>query len=139
MAVLGAGASAHTAGLETLGWALGLLVAGLALLAAVTGLCVGCQLYRIVARLRGVRSHRLDRIDLADLGATPDGEVVVKFTHPLCTDCRALEDRLRAEGRRIVSVDVARRPDLACRYGVTVVPTAVAVTGDGQVTARLAG
>jgi hypothetical protein len=139
VAVLGAAAIAHTAGFQTLGWALGLLVAGLALLAALTGLCVGCQLYRIGARVRGVRSHRLDRIDLADLGATPDDEVVVAFTHPLCTACRALEKHLRAEGRRIVSVDVSRHPELARRYGVAVVPTAVAVTGEGEITARLAG
>jgi thiol-disulfide isomerase/thioredoxin len=137
--VLGAAAIAYAAGFETLGWTLGLLVVGLALLAAATGLCVGCELYRIGARLRGVRSHSLDRIDLADLGVTPDGEVVVEFTHPLCTDCRALEERLRVEGRRVVSVDVSRRPDLARRYGVAVAPTAVTVTGEGEVTARLAG
>lgn len=63
----------------------------------------------------------------------------MEFTHPLCTDCRALEERLRVEGRRVVSVDVSRRPDLARRYGVAVVPTAVTVTGEGEVTARLAG
>jgi hypothetical protein len=138
-AVLGLASVAHAIGLHSVGWALGLLVAGLALLAAVTGLCVGCRIYRIGARLRGVRSHRLDRIDLSDLDVPPDGEVVVEFTHPLCTDCRALEERLRAEGRRIVTVDVSQRPDLARRYGVAVVPTAVAVTGDGAVTARMAG
>ena len=63
----------------------------------------------------------------------------MEFTHPLCTDCRALEERLRVEGRRVVSVDVSRRPDLARRYGVAVVPTAVTVPGEGEVTARLAG
>jgi Domain of unknown function (DUF4395) len=136
---LGAASAAHAFGVHTLGWTLGLLVAGLALLAAVTGLCVGCELYRVAARLRGVRSHRLERIDLADLGVRPDGEAVVEFTHPLCTDCRALEERLRAEGRRLVTVDVSQRPDLARRYGVGVVPTAVAITAEGAVTARLAG
>jgi hypothetical protein len=137
--VLGAATAAHAAGLSTLGWTLGLLVAGLALLAAATGLCAGCEMYRLGARLRGIRSHRLERIDLRDVGLSPDGEVVVEFTHPLCTDCRALETRLRAEGRRVVTVDVSSRPELARKYGIAVVPTAVTVRGDGAVSARLAG
>ena len=139
VAVLGAASLAHAADLAGLGWALGLLVAALALTAAASGLCAGCELYRIGARLRGVRSHRLDRIDLADLDFPPNGEVVVQFTHPLCSDCRALESRLREEGRPVVTVDVSRRPELARKYGVALVPTAVAVSGTGAVVSRLAG
>jgi thiol-disulfide isomerase/thioredoxin len=139
VAVLGAASLAHAAGLAGLGWALGLLVAALALTAAATGLCAGCELYRIGARLRGVRSHRLDRIDLSDLDLSPNDEVVVQFTHPLCSDCRALERRLREEGRSVVTVDVSRRPELARKYGVALVPTAVAVSGTGAVVSRLAG
>jgi hypothetical protein len=139
VAVLGAATAAHAAGLSTLGWTLGVLVSGLALLAAATGFCAGCEMYRLGARLRGIRSHRLERIDLRDVGLSPDGEVVVEFTHPLCTDCRALEARLRAEGRRVVTVDVSSRPELARKYGIAVVPTAVTVRGDGAVSARLAG
>jgi Domain of unknown function (DUF4395)/Thioredoxin len=139
VAVLGAASVAHVVNLHTVGWALGLLVAGLALLAAVTGLCAGCELYRIGARLRGVRSHRLERIDLAELGLSADGEIVVEFSHPLCTDCRALEARFRAQGRNVVTVDVSARPELARKYGVAIVPTAVAVNGAGAVLRRLAG
>ncbi|MGH3015140.1 MAG: DUF4395 family protein [Gaiellaceae bacterium] len=139
VAVLGGASLAHALGFSTLGWALGLLVAALALTAAATGLCAGCELYRIGARLRGVRSHRLDRIDLSDLDLSPNGDVVVQFTHPLCSDCRTLELRLRAEGRRVVTVDVSRRPELARKYGVALVPTAVAVSGTGAVVSRLAG
>ena len=139
LGVLGAATAVHAAGLSVLGWTLGLLVAGLALLAAATGFCAGCEMYRLGARLRGIRSHRLERIDLGDVGVSPDGEVVVEFTHPLCTDCRALEARLRAEGRRVVTVDVSSRPELARKYGIAVVPTAVSVRGDGAVSARLAG
>jgi thiol-disulfide isomerase/thioredoxin len=137
--MLGAASVAHAVGLSTLGSVLGLLVAGLALLAAATGLCAGCEVYRLWARLRGVRSHRLDRVDLADVGLSPDGEVVVQFTHPLCSGCRRLEERLRAEGRSVVTVDVSRHPELARKYGVAVVPTAVEVTGTGLVQSRLAG
>ena len=52
--VLGTASVAHAVGLHTFGWALGLLVAGLALLSAATGFCVGCQAYRLLARFRGV-------------------------------------------------------------------------------------
>jgi hypothetical protein len=54
VAVLGSAALAHAFGLTTLGWSLGLLVAGLALLSATTGFCIGCQLYRWLARVRGI-------------------------------------------------------------------------------------
>jgi Domain of unknown function (DUF4395) len=137
--VLGAATVASAIGLTTVGAALGLLVAGLALLAGLTGLCAGCEAYRLGARLRGVRSHRLDRVELADLGLQPEGEVIVQFTHPLCSDCASLERRLRAEGRSVVVVDVSRRPELARKYGVALVPTAVAVNSTGAVLARLAG
>lgn len=53
-AVLGSGAIALAGGLTVLGWALGLLVAALALLAATTGFCIGCEAYKVLARVRGV-------------------------------------------------------------------------------------
>jgi thiol-disulfide isomerase/thioredoxin len=137
--VLGAASIFHAAGLTTVGWALGLLVAALALLAASTGLCAGCEMYKLGARLRGIRAHLLDRIDLSELGVEHGGELVVQFTHPLCTDCRTLEQRLRDDGHRVVTVDVSRRPELARKYGIAVVPVAVAVAGGGTVTTRLAG
>jgi hypothetical protein len=137
--VLGAATLAYALGFTTAGGTLGLLVAGLALVAAATGLCAGCELYRLGARLRGIRSHRLDRVELGDLGLAPNGEVVVQFTHPLCSDCSALERRLRGEGRDVVTVDVSQRPELARKYGVALVPTAVAVSSNGAVLDRLAG
>ena len=137
--VLGAASIFHAAGLTTVGWALGLLVAALALLAASTGLCAGCEMYKLGARLRGIRAHLLDRIDLSEIGVDHGGELVVQFTHPLCTDCRTLEQRLRDDGHRVVTVDVSRRPELARKYGIAVVPVAVAVAGGGTVTTRLAG
>ena len=136
---LGAATAAYIAGATLVGQALGVLVAGLALLAASTGLCVGCEMYRIAARVRGVRTRRIDSVDLAELGAPVGaGEIVVQFTHPLCTDCRTLEDDLRSAGRTVVTVDVSRRPELARKYGVALVPTAVAVGPGGMVTERLA-
>jgi thiol-disulfide isomerase/thioredoxin len=139
VAFLGAATVAHAAGLTALGWALGLIVAALALLAATTGLCVGCEMYKIGARLRGIRPGQITRVDLTELGAErQEGETVVQFTHPLCTDCHALERELRAAGGRLITVDVSRRPELARKYGVALVPTAVAVGPDGFVTRRIA-
>jgi hypothetical protein len=54
VAVLGSATVFHAFGFHLLGWALGLLVAGLALLSAATGFCVGCQIYRLLARARGI-------------------------------------------------------------------------------------
>jgi len=136
---LGSATLAHALGFATVGWALGLIVAALALLAAITGVCVGCEIYRLGARIRGIRPGRIERVDLAEIGAAGrKGEIVVQFTHPLCTDCHTLERELVAAGRDVVTVDVSRRPELARKYGVALVPTAVAVGPEGIVTARLA-
>lgn len=143
LAVLAAASLAYVVGFTQLGAALGLLVAALALLAAVTGFCAGCWLYRIGAHVRLIRSHAFERIDLADLTApgasSRDSELVVAFTHPLCTDCRSLTEELRTSGRPFVAVDVREKPELARKYGIALVPTAVQVASDGRVTARLAG
>ena len=93
---------------------------------------------QVAARLRGVRSKVIDQVDLVELGAVVEGEVVVEFTHPLCTDCRELERSLRHEGRAVLTIDVSKQPHLARKYGVTVVPTAVLVGPDGAVRARIA-
>jgi len=134
---LTAAAAAYLTGLRAVGAALGGLVAALALLAATTGLCVGCEAYRLLARARGVRRGSVGAVDLGELGA--GGPLtLVQFTHPLCSDCHELEGRLRADPRPLVTVDVAERPDLARRYHVTVVPTAFAVAADGTILERLA-
>jgi len=51
--VLTAAAAASLAGLSTVGAALGGLVAALALLAAATGFCAGCEAYKLGCLLRG--------------------------------------------------------------------------------------
>ena len=52
-AVLTAASLAYAGGLTVLGIALGALVAVLALLAAVTGFCTGCEAYKLGCRLTG--------------------------------------------------------------------------------------
>jgi hypothetical protein len=135
---LSAATAAFLLGASGIGWALAGVVAVLALFAAATGICVGCELYRIVARLRGVRPGSLERIDLGDLGVSANDALVVQFTHPLCTGCRELESKLRRDDRNFVLVDVSERADLARKYHVAVVPTAFELNNDGLVLARLA-
>jgi hypothetical protein len=53
LAVLGAATLAAAVGAGTLGLALGGLVAALALLAAATGFCAGCEAYKLGCLLRG--------------------------------------------------------------------------------------
>ena len=138
--VLSSASVAYLVGLTALGVGLALLVSGLALLAAVTGFCAGCQLYRLGARLRGIRGRELRRIEPADIGlGEAAGDTIVAFGHPLCTDCTNLLDELRAAGRRFVNIDVRARPELARKYGIALVPTAVEVAADGRVISRLAG
>jgi Domain of unknown function (DUF4395) len=133
---LGGATLAFLLGAPAVGWTLTLIVAALALLAAATGLCAGCEVYKLTARLRGIAAKHVPRIDPGDVGLTGAG--VVQFTHPLCADCIKWERRLQHEGRSHVSVDVSRSPELARKYGIAVVPTVVEVSGDGTVLERLA-
>ena len=133
--LLGASA-AHLAGLHAVGWALTGMVAALATLAVVTGFCMGCSMYRLMSRLRGIRPGHHDRVDTRDFGVT--SEAVVQFTHPLCSDCNDLARSLSEAGEDLVLVDVTKQPDLARKYHVDVVPLALRVSGEGRVLERLA-
>jgi hypothetical protein len=138
-AFLAAAAAAWWFGAETLGTALGGIVAALALLAASTGLCAGCEMYRLMARLRGISPQHHDRLDPADLVGLGDrSRAYVEFTHPLCSECRDWEERLRVNGEALITLDVRERPDLARKYGIAIVPTVFAVAADGTVLERLA-
>lgn len=136
VAFLGGATAAFLAGAPAVGWTLTLIVAALALLAAATGLCMGCEVYKLSARVRGIAAKHVARIDPGDVPL--DGAGVVQFTHPLCSECLEWERRLESEGRPHAAIDVSRRPELARKYGVAVVPTVVAVAGDGTVLERLA-
>ena len=139
--VLGAGfllaaSAAHAAGLHAVGWMLVAIVAALATLAVVTGFCMGCSMYRLMSRLRGIRPGHHDRVETADFGISSDA--VVQFTHPLCSDCAELSRTLADAGANVVLVDVTRKPDLARKYHVDVVPLALRVSAGGRVLERLA-
>jgi hypothetical protein len=55
LAFLGAASVAYLVGWTTVGAVLGGIVAALALLAAVTGFCTGCNAYKILCALTGRR------------------------------------------------------------------------------------
>jgi hypothetical protein len=137
-ALLGSAALAWWLGSPALGTSLGLLVAALALLAASTGFCAGCEVYRLVARLRGISPRHHGHIEPADLEGVNGRPVYVEFTHPLCSACREWERRLGSEPEALLKLDVSDRPDLARKYGVAVVPTVLKVAPDGDVLERLA-
>jgi hypothetical protein len=137
-AILGAAALAWWLGAPVVGTVLGSVVAALALLAASTGLCVGCELYRLTARLRGISPRHHSRLDVADLNGVGGGPAYVEFTHPLCSECRTWEERLGSRPDPLVKLDVSDRPDLARKYGIAVVPTVLRVAPDGAVLERLA-
>lgn len=58
VAFLAASSLAFAIGSAGVAWALALVVAALAGLAAVTGLCIGCEIYLLLAGRRGVALHR---------------------------------------------------------------------------------
>jgi hypothetical protein len=138
-AFLGAAALAWWLGSPIAGTVLAAIVAALALLAAASGFCAGCELYRLSARLRGISPRQHSRIDPADLGSL-DGHsrAFVEFSHPLCADCREWERRLAARSEPVVNIDVREHAELARRYGIAVVPAVFLISSDGTVLERLA-
>ena len=78
---LGAASLAFLLGADTVGWVLVTIVAVLAGISAVTGLCVGCEMYVWLVRLRGgVRVVKIDR-ELGE-GARGRGPRGTRRRHP---------------------------------------------------------
>jgi len=147
-------------GATVVGWTLALVVAALAALAAVTGLCVGCEMYVLLVRLRGgVRVVTVERtspgggehtalrpVRRGEFPPVPDRflggtEVWLVFTTEYCAVCPSVVEMLTTErpGDRVVTLDVADHLDLASTYRVRRAPTVVHAAADGTVTARLSG
>jgi hypothetical protein len=135
---LGGAALTWWLGAPVVGTVLGSIVSALALLAASTGVCAGCEIYRLTARLRGISPQHHATLDPVDLGLGNAPRTHVEFSHPLCAECVQWQERLRARGEPMVTIDVRERPELAHKYGIAIVPTVVAVAADGRVLERLA-
>jgi hypothetical protein len=74
LAVLSGASLAFAVGPPLIGSALGMLVAVLALLAAATGFCVGCWMYRMAAPLLGVHLLHLEQAAICADCAVPRDE-----------------------------------------------------------------
>ena len=123
------------------GWTLALSLAAAAAFAAMTGICLGCLSYRLMAKAGGLGRVRSQEVQLSDLGsceAATGSHKLVAFTHPLCSDCHEWDDRLEREAAAVVRIDVGERPDLARKYGIALVPTIWEVDAQGLVLRQLA-
>jgi hypothetical protein len=154
-------------GAGIVGWGLVVVVGALAGLSAITGLCVGCELYVGLVRIRGgVRVTKVDRIadgrrrtepsheggrtratsrhdGLAPLpdqwgDDRPDWLVFSTEYCAVCPSVVAEIERVRP-GERVAVLDVAEHLDLAARYRVRRAPTVLRTDAAGAVVARLAG
>ena len=146
-----------TLGLSTVGWVLTLMVSGLAALAAISGICVGCEMYVLYVRFRGgVRIVTIDRE--AGHGASArdtqhggghrvPAEFIngvnawLVFTTEYCAVCPRVVDAIRtARPEDTVHVlDVADHTALAAANRVRRAPTVLRVAPTGEVLARLSG
>ena len=124
------------AGAETLGWVLASIVAALALLAATTGICMGCEMYLLWVRLRHLVPTRLDP---NDVGLRGDGVTILGFASRYCLACQQWERVLEDENLPWVKLDVGERPDLVRRYRIAHTPQLLAVTPAGDVLERVEG
>jgi hypothetical protein len=124
------------AGAAVAGWVLAGLVAAVALLSAATGLCVGCEAYRLL-----LASRRGGEEDVRGaLGLTGGGPWLVMLTAPGCARCEPAARRLEAAAgaREVVRVSLAEHPGAAA-LPVRSVPAALAVGADGRLRAARAG
>lgn len=123
------------AGLDTAAWIVAGLVAAVALFSAISGYCVGCEIYRLLlARGAGDGDVR------EGLGLAGAGPWLVVLTAPGCARCEPIARQLEevAAPRGIVRVDLTRTP-AAARLPVRSVPAVIAIGGDGRVRRALTG
>lgn len=123
------------AGASLVGWIVVGSVSALALLSAATGICVGCEIYRL-ALSRGGADGDVRR----GLGLTGHGPWLVVLTAPGCARCEPVARQLEeiAGPQPVVRVDLSRKPQ-AAKLPVRSVPAVIAVGDDGRVRQALAG
>jgi hypothetical protein len=124
------------AGAGLAGWVVVGLVAAIALFSAISGVCVGCEIYRLLLARRG--GAGADVRD--DLGLTGDGPWLVVLTAPGCARCEPVARELEevAGDREVHRVSLREHPR-AGSLPVRSVPAALAVSGDGTLRAARAG
>lgn len=96
-----------------------------ALLSSFFDFCLGCKLYGYLARMRiGAEG----KAEIQGIGLSGGGTVM--FTHPLCSDCHKA---LKKHNPDLI-VDVRKKPEMARRAGVRLVPTLLRVSDTGKIT-----
>ena len=137
MAVAGLGAAVglNLAGFASAGWILTGTVGAVALFSAISGICVGCEAYRLLLVRRGGDGD-LRR----DLGLDGDGPWLVALTAPGCARCEPVARQFAAVAapHPVIKVDLSRVP-AAGRLPVKSVPAVLAVGGDGRIRRAVAG
>ena len=123
-------------GLDLAGWIVTVLVAAVALFSAISGICVGCEVYRLL--LAGRRGG--DGDVRADLGLEGRGPWLVLLTAPGCARCEPVARQMEgaAGEREVLRVSLVEHPR-AASLPVRSVPAALAVGGDGRVRMARAG
>lgn len=124
------------AGLSTAAWVLTAAVAVVALFSAISGICVGCEVYRLLLATRRGSDGDVRR----DLGLEGSGPWLVVLTAPGCARCEPVARELeRAAGERpVVRVSLTEHPRAAA-LPVRSVPAALAIGGDGRLREARAG
>ena len=118
------------------GWIVVGLVTALALVSAISGVCVGCEIYRLLL----ARRHGAPTDVREDLGLTGEGPWLVVLTAPGCGRCEPVARELeRVAGDREVHRVSLREHPRAGSLPVRSVPAALAVSRDGTVRAARAG
>ena len=123
-------------GLDLAGWILAGAVAAVALFSAISGICVGCEVYRLLLAAR----RGADGDVRADLGLEGRGPWLVVLTAPGCARCEPVARQLEtaAGARPVLRVSLADHPR-AASLPVRSVPAALAVGDDGRLRVARAG
>lgn len=123
-------------GFEVAGWVVVGMVSAIALISAVSGFCIGCEVYRLL-----LASRRGGEGDVrADLGLTGAGPWLVVLTAPGCARCEPVARALQSAAgeREVVRVNLAEHPRAAA-LPVRSVPAAMVVGADGRLRVARAG
>ena len=123
------------AGAATAAWIVVGIIGAVALFSAITGYCVGCEIYRLLLARGGAGGDVR-----GDLGLQGAGPWLVVLTAPGCARCEPVARQLEevAAPRSIVRIDLSRTP-AAARLPVRSVPAVIAIGGDGRVRRAFAG
>lgn len=122
------------AGATLVGWIIAGVVATVALFSAISGICVGCELYRLLMLRNGAEG------DLrGPLGLGGDGPWHVVLTAPGCARCEPVARQLEGmNAHNVTRIDITQTP-AAARLPVRSVPAVVTIGTDGHVREVAAG